>query len=71
MMRHYRTIRRGARAPADRLLLVRDSRLSEGPAGLLQAERDGSLKVIFIISGQIDHIWKHKTNINACFLYLS
>lgn len=57
IMRHYRIIRRDAWAPADCLLLVRDSRLSEGPVGLLQAERDGSLKVIFIISSQINHIW--------------
>lgn len=43
-------------SPADCLLLVRDARLSEGPVGFLQAERDGSLKVIFVVARQIDHI---------------
>lgn len=42
--------------PADGLFLVRDPRLSEGSTGFLQTESDGSLKIIFIIAGEIDHI---------------
>lgn len=44
-------------APADGLLFIGDARLPEGPVRLLQTEGDGTLKVIFIVSGEIDYIW--------------
>lgn len=56
-------------APADCLLLIRDTRLSEGPVGLLQAERDGSLKVIFVVSSQIDHIWNKRQSRVVSFFH--
>ena len=48
--------------PADGLLLISDTRLPECPVGLFQAEGDCPLQVIFIISGQIDHICKKETH---------
>ncbi len=50
-------------APADSLLFIRDARLPESPARLLQAESDGPLKVIFIISSEIYYTWNNQRNI--------
>ncbi|TNN62487.1 hypothetical protein EYF80_027290 [Liparis tanakae] len=41
-----------ASPPADGLLLISDARLPERPVGLLQAEGDGPLQVILIVSSQ-------------------
>lgn len=48
--------------PADGLLLVSDACLPERPVGLLQAEGDSPLQVIFIIPSQVNHICIKKTH---------
>lgn len=44
-------------APADGLLLISDARLPECPVGLLQAECNSPLQVIFIVSSQVNNIY--------------
>lgn len=43
--------------PADCLLLIRDARLPERPVGLLQAEGNSPLQVIFIVPSQVNDIY--------------
>ncbi len=42
--------------PADGLLLISDACLPESPVGLLQAEGNSPLQVIFIVPRQVNHI---------------
>lgn len=46
--------------PADGLLLISDACLPECAVGLLQAESDGSLQIIFIVPRQVNHIYIKK-----------
>lgn len=43
--------------PADGLLLISDARLPERPVGLLQAEGNSPLQVIFIVPSQVNDIY--------------
>lgn len=46
--------------PADGLLLISDARLPECTIGLLQAESNSSLQVIFIIPRQVNYVYIKK-----------
>lgn len=43
--------------PADCLLFISDARLPERPVGLLQAEGNSPLQVIFVVPSQVNDIY--------------
>lgn len=55
--------------PADGLLLISDTCLPECPVGLLQAEGNSPLQVIFIIPSQVNDIYINRTHIVVLIMH--
>lgn len=56
--------------PADGLFLISDACLPECTIGLFQAKSDSSLQVIFIIPGQVNHIYTNIKDLRGHRLHL-